>query len=54
MRQIWLKRMQTDAKGAIMDVFHALQALPKDQQASVLALDLFGKGINRAYVPIID
>ncbi|WP_294999645.1 phage tail tape measure protein [uncultured Megasphaera sp.] len=46
------KRMQTDAKGAIMDVFHALQALPKDQQASVLA-DLFGKESIGAIAPLL-
>lgn len=47
-----VKRMQTDAKGAIMDVFHALQALPKDQQASVLA-DLFGKESIGAIAPLL-
>lgn len=46
------KRMQTDANGAIMDVFHALQALPKDQQASVLA-DLFGKESIGAIAPLL-
>lgn len=46
------KRMQTDAKGAIMEVFHALQALPKDQQASVLA-DLFGKESIGAIAPLL-
>ncbi len=46
------KRMQTDAKGAIMDVFRALQALPKDQQASVLA-DLFGKESVGAIAPLL-
>lgn len=46
------KRMQTDAKGAIMDVFRALQALPKDQQASVLA-DLFGKESIGAIAPLL-
>ena len=46
------KRMQTDAKGAIMYVFRALQALPKDQQASVLA-DLFGKESIGAIAPLL-
>lgn len=46
------KKMQTDAKGAIMDVFRALQALPKDQQASVLA-DLFGKESIGAIAPLL-
>lgn len=46
------KRMQTDAKGAIMDVFRALQALPKDQQAGVLA-DLFGKESIGAIAPLL-
>lgn len=46
------KRMQTDAKGAIMDVFRALQSLPKDQQASVLA-DLFGKESIGAIAPLL-
>lgn len=46
------KRMQTDAKGAIMDIFKALQALPKDQQAGVLA-DLFGKESIGAIAPLL-
>lgn len=46
------KRMQTDAKGAIIDVFRALQSLPKDQQASVLA-DLFGKESIGAIAPLL-
>lgn len=46
------KKMQTDAKGAIMDVFRALQALPKDQQASMLA-DLFGKESIGAIAPLL-
>lgn len=46
------KRMQTDAKGAIMDVFRALQSLPKDQQASVLD-DLFGKESIGAIAPLL-
>lgn len=46
------KRMQTDAKGAILDVFHAIQALPKDQQAGVLK-DLFGEESIGAISPLL-
>lgn len=47
------KRMQTDAKGAILDVFHAIQALPKDQQAGVLK-DLFGEESIGAISPLLS
>lgn len=47
------QRMQTDAKGAIMDVFRALQALPKDQQAAVLS-NLFGKESLSAIAPLLS
>ncbi len=47
------KRMQTDAKGAILDVMHALQALPKEQQATVLS-DLFGKESIGAIAPLLS
>lgn len=46
------KHMQTDAKGAIMDIFKALQALPKEQQASVLT-DLFGRESVAAIAPLL-
>lgn len=47
------KRMQADAKGAILDVFHAIQALPKDQQAGVLK-DLFGEESIGAISPLLS
>lgn len=47
------KRMQTDAKGAILDVFHAIQALPKDQEAGVLK-DLFGEESIGAISPLLS
>ncbi len=47
------KRMQTDAKGAILDVMHALQTLPKEQQATVLS-DLFGKESIGAIAPLLS
>lgn len=47
------KRMQTDAKGTILDVFHAIQALPKDQQAGVLK-DLFGEESIGAISPLLS
>lgn len=47
------QRMQTDAKGAILDLFQALQSLPKDQQATVLA-DLFGKESIGAIAPLLS
>ncbi len=47
------KRMQTDAKGAILDVFHAIQDLPKDQQAGVLK-DLFGEESIGAISPLLS
>lgn len=47
------KRMQTDAKGAILDVMKALQALPKEQQAGVLK-DLFGQESINAIAPLLS
>lgn len=46
------KRMRTDAKGAIMDVFRAIQSLPEYQQAGVLS-DLFGKESIEAIAPLL-
>lgn len=46
-------RMQTDAKGAILSVMEALQALPKEQQATVLS-DLFGKESIGAIAPLLS
>lgn len=47
------KRMQVDAKGAILDVMKALQSLSKDEQASTLA-DLFGKESIGAISPLLS
>lgn len=47
------KKMQVDAKGAIMDVLKALKGLDKDQQASVLT-DLFGKESVGAIAPLLS
>lgn len=47
------KKMQTDAKGAIVDVLAALKSLSKDQQASVLS-DLFGKQSIGAIAPLLS
>lgn len=47
------KRMQTDAKGAILDVFRAIQSLPKEQQATVLS-DLFGNESIGAIAPLLS
>lgn len=47
------QRMQKDAKGAIMDVFKAIQGLDKYQQATVLA-DLFGKESIGAISPLLS
>lgn len=44
--------MQQDAEGAIMSVFQALQKLPKERQASVLAT-LFGKESIGAIAPLL-
>lgn len=46
-------KMQTDAKGAILEVMEALQALPKEQQANVLT-DLFGKESVGAIAPLLS
>lgn len=46
------KRMQTDAKGAIMDVFKALKGLDADKRAAVLS-DLFGKESIQAISPLL-
>jgi len=45
-------RMQTDAKGAITDVFKALQAAPKSQQGSLVSL-LFGEESKGAIMPLL-
>lgn len=47
------KKMQTDAKGAIMEVFKALKNVDKDKQAAILA-DLFGKESIDAISPLLS
>ncbi|WP_276789938.1 phage tail tape measure protein [Veillonella magna] len=47
------KRMQTDAKGAIMDVFKALKGLDADKRTAVLS-DLFGKESIQAISPLLS
>lgn len=47
------KRMQTDAKGAILDVMKAIQRLDKDKQASMLQ-NLFGKESIGAIAPLLS
>lgn len=47
------QRMQTDAKGAILDVFKALKGLDKDKQSAVLS-DLFGKESISAIAPLLS
>lgn len=47
------KRMQTDAKGAILDVMKAIQSLNPDEQATVLK-DLFGKESIGAIAPLLS
>lgn len=46
------KRMQVDAKGAIIDVMKAIQALDADKQAATLQ-DLFGKESIGAIAPLL-
>lgn len=46
-------RMQVDAKGAIIDVMKAIQALDADKQAATLQ-DLFGKESIGAIAPLLD
>lgn len=46
-------KMQTDAKGAITEVLHALQGLDKEKQAAVLK-DLFGKESIGAIAPLLS
>lgn len=46
------KRMQVDAKGAIIDVMKALQGLDADKQAATLS-DLFGKESIGAIAPLL-
>lgn len=46
-------RMQTDAKGAILDVMKALKSLSKERQATVLS-DLFGKESIGAIAPLLS
>lgn len=46
------KRMQTDAKGAIIDVVKALGKLPEDQKGSVLT-KIFGKESIGAIAPVV-
>lgn len=47
------KKMQTDAKGAIIEVLTKLKELDKDQQANVLS-DLFGKESIGAIAPLLS
>lgn len=47
------KRMQTDAKGAIVDVLTEIKGLDKAQQATVLK-DLFGKESIGAIAPLLS
>lgn len=47
------KRMQVDAKGAILDVMRALRGLDKDKQTAVLK-DLFGKESIGAIAPLLS
>ena len=47
------KRMQTDAKGAIMDVLNAIKSLSKEEQASTLQ-QLFGKESIGAIAPLLS
>jgi len=46
------KRMQEDARGAILDVLDAINQLPKDQQGSVLK-NLFGSESIGAIAPLL-
>lgn len=46
-------KMQTDAKGAIIEVLQALKGLDKDKQAAVLS-DLFGKESIGAIAPLLS
>lgn len=47
------KKMQTDAKGTIIEVLTKLKELDKDQQANVLS-DLFGKESIGAIAPLLS
>lgn len=47
------KRMQVDAKGAIMDVLNAIKSLSKEEQASTLQ-QLFGKESIGAIAPLLS
>ena len=47
------KKMQVDSKGAILDVMKALQALPKEEQASTLS-NLFGNESIGAIAPLLS
>ena len=47
------KRMQVDARGAILDVMKALRGLDKDKQAATLS-DLFGKESISAIAPLLS
>lgn len=47
------KRMQNDAKGAIMDVLNAIKSLNKEEQASTLQ-QLFGKESIGAIAPLLS
>lgn len=46
------KRMQQDARGAILDVLSALQRMPKDRQLALLT-DMFGKESLGAIAPLL-
>jgi TP901 family phage tail tape measure protein len=47
------ERMQTDAKGAIMDVFAALKDAPKAEQSSLVS-QLFGEESKGAIMPLLQ
>ena len=47
------KRMQVDARGAIVDVMKALRALPKERQSAILS-QLFGKESIEAISPLLS
>ena len=47
------KRMQTDAKGAILDLMKAIKKLPAEEQAATLN-DLFGKESIGAIAPLLS
>jgi len=50
--QVMAQKMQKDSKGAILEVMGALQALPKERQASIMS-QLFGKESIGALAPLL-